>query len=97
MVNRKNTVLLAPVQSARDLTVQERSRPKSEALVGSGKRHTGPVHWFQLSISVLARFDLWELDGCQQNCVVVYASQSQSNQLSLNENGISEAITARTA
>ena len=77
--------------------MQERSRPKSEALVGSGKRHTGPVHWFQLSISVLARFDLWELDRCQQNCVVVYASQSQSNQLSLNENGISEAITARTA
>ena len=65
---------LAPVQSARDLTVRERSRPKSEALVGSGKRHTGPVHWFQLSISVFARFDLWELDGCQQNCVVVYAS-----------------------
>ena len=97
MVNRKNTVLLAPVQSARDLTVQERSRPKSEALVGSGKRHTGPVHWFQLSISVHARFDLWELDGCQQNCVVVYASRSKSNQLSLNENGISEAITAQTA
>ena len=46
VVNRKNTGLLAPVQSARDLTVQERSRPKSEALVGSGKRHTGPVHWF---------------------------------------------------
>ena len=68
VVNRKNMVLLAPVQSARDLTVQERSRSKSEALVGSGMRHTGPVHWFQLSISVLARFDLWELDRCQQNC-----------------------------
>ena len=40
---------------------------------------------------------MWELDGCQQNCVVVYASRSQSNQLSLNDNGISEAITARTA
>ena len=29
--------------------------------------------------------------------VVVYASRSLSNQLSINENGISEAITARTA
>ena len=96
-MNRKNTVLLAPVQSARDLTVQERSMPKSETLVGNGKGHTGPVHWFQVSISALARFDLWELDGSQENCVVVYASRSQSNQLSLNENGISEAITARTA
>ena len=63
LVNRKNTVLLAPVQSARDLTVQERSMPKSETLVGNGMGHTGPVHWFQLSISALARFDLWELNG----------------------------------
>ena len=77
MVNRKNTVLLAPVESARDHTVQERSRLKGETLVGSGHGLTGPVHWFQLSVSVLARYDLRGLDGCQQDCVVVYASRSQ--------------------
>ena len=111
MVNKKNTVLLAPVKSARDHTVQERSRLKGETfcgatkdekrgqwLVGSGQGLTGSVHWFQLSVSVLARYDLRGLDGCQQDCVlvVVYASRSQKNQLSSNENRISEAITART-
>ena len=54
MVNRKNTVLLAPVESARDHTVQERSRLKGETLVGSGQGLTGLVHWFQLSVPVLA-------------------------------------------
>ena len=74
MVNRKNTVLLAPVESARDHTVQERSRLKGETLVGSGQGLTGPVHWLHLSVSVLARYDLRGLDECQQDCVVVYAS-----------------------
>ena len=77
MVNRKNTVLLAPVESARDHTVQERSMLKGETLVGSGQGLTGPVHWFQLSVSVLARYYLRGLDGCQQDFVVVYASRSQ--------------------
>ena len=72
-----NTVLLAPVQSARDHTVQERSRLKDETLVGSGQGLTGLVHWFQLSVPVLALYDLRGLDGCQQDCVVVYASRSQ--------------------
>ena len=76
-MNRKYTVLLAPVESAGDHTVQERSRLKCETLVGSGQGLTGPVHWFQLSLSVLARYDLRGLDGCQQDCVVVYASRSQ--------------------
>ena len=75
--------------------MQERSRLKCETLVGSGQGLTGPVHWFQLSVSVLARYDLRGLDGCQQDCVVGYASRSQQNQLGSNENRISEAITAR--
>ena len=37
------------------------------------------------------------LDECQQDCVVVYASRSQSDQLRSNENRISEAIVSRTA
>ena len=107
MVNRNNTILLAPVQSARDHTVQERTRLKGwakgvgwlrgGALIGSERRLTGPFPWFQFSVSVLARYDLRGLNGCQQDCVVVYASRSQSNQLSSNENRISEAITTRTA
>ena len=64
MVNRKNTVLLAPVESARDHIVQEKSRLKGETLVGSGQGLTGPVNWFQLSVSVLARYYLRGLDGC---------------------------------
>ena len=97
VVNRNNTILLAPVQFARDHTVQERTRLKGEALIGSERRLTRQVHWFQFSVSVLARYDLWGLDECQQDCVVVYASRSQSDQLRSNENRISEAITARTA
>ena len=97
VVNRRNTVLLTPVESARDHTVQERSRVKGKALIGSERRLTRPVYWFQFSVSVLARYDLWGLDECQQDCVVVYASRSQSDQLRSNENRISEAITARTA
>ena len=77
MVNRKNTVLLAPVESARDHTVQERSRRKGETLVGSGQGLSGPADWFQLSVAVLARYDLPGLDGCQQDCAVVYTSRSQ--------------------
>ena len=96
MVNRKKAGLLASVESARDHTMQERRRLKGETLVGSGQGLIGPVHWFQLSVSVLVPYDLRGLDGCQQDCVVVYASRSQSNQLSSNENRISEAITART-
>ena len=97
MLNRNNTILLAPVQSARDHTVQERTRLKGGALIGSERLLTGPFPWFQFSVSVLAQYDLRGLNGCQQDCVVVYASRSQSNQLSSNENRISEAITARTA
>ena len=96
MVNRNNTILLAPVQSARDHTVQEMTRLKGEALIGSERRLTGSFPWFQFSVSVLARYDLWGMNGCQQDCVVVYASRSQSNQLSSIENRISEAITTRT-
>ena len=65
--------------------------------MGSERRLIGPFPWFQFSVSVLARYNLRGLNGCQQDCVVVYASRSQSNQLSSNQNGISEAITARTA
>ena len=97
MLNRNSTILLAPVQSARDHTVQERTRLKGGALIGSERLLTGPFPWFQFSVSVLAKYDLRGLNGCQQDCVVVYASRSQSNQLSSNENRISEAITARTA
>ena len=97
MLNRNNTILLAPVQSARDHTVQERTRLKGGALIGSERRLTGPFPWFQFSVSVLAQYDLRGLNGCQQDCIVVYAFRSQSNQLSSNENRISEAITARTA
>ena len=97
VLNWNNTILLAPVQSARDHTVQERTRLKGGALIGSERRLTGPFPWFQFSVSVLARYDLRGLNGCQQDCVVVYAFRPQSNQLSSNENRISEAITARTA
>ena len=100
VLNRNNTILLAPVQSARDHTVQERTRLIGGALIGSERLLTGPFPWFQFSVSVLAhyaQYDLRGLNGCQQDCVVVYASRSQSNQLSSNENRISEAITARTA
>ena len=37
---------------------------------GTLVQFTGSSFQFQF----FARFDLWELDGCQQNCVVVYAS-----------------------
>ena len=66
-------------------------------MIGSERQLTGPFPWFQFSVSIIARYDLRELNGCQQDCVVVYASRSKSNQLSSNENRISEAITAQTA
>ena len=56
VVNKNNTILLAPVQFARDHTVQERTRLKGEALIGSERRLTRPVHWFQFSAPVLARY-----------------------------------------
>ena len=67
-------------------------------------------HWLAVNGDSLAHFPgssfqfqflygtvLRGLNGCQQDCVVVYASRSQLNQLSSNENRISEAIIARTA
>ena len=86
-----------PCNSHETIPCKKRTRLKGEALIGSERRFTRPVHWFQFSVSVLARYDLWGLDECQQDYVVVYASWSQSDQLRSNESRISEAITARTA
>ena len=46
MVNRKNTVLLAPVESARGHTVQERSRLKGGTLVDGGHLDRGSLVQF---------------------------------------------------